>query len=74
MKRLLQLAGLFLFATCGALPAGAADIENPPVFKASKVLGAAASGPGGAGLECRTANHPLSARFRGQRCLLDVPV
>lgn len=46
MIRLLQLAGLCLFAACMTLSARAEDVENPPLFKASEVLGAAASGPG----------------------------
>lgn len=46
MIRLLHLAGLCVLAACLTLSARAADVENPPLFKASDVLGAAASGTG----------------------------
>lgn len=46
MHRLLTLAGLALFAVTAAGSARAADVENPPIFKASTLLGAAVQGPG----------------------------
>ncbi len=41
-----RLAGAAMFAMALAGPAFAADYENPPVFKASALLGADAEGPG----------------------------
>ena len=46
MQRFIRLAGAaLLLATLGG-GASAADVENPPVFKASTVLGAEVQGPG----------------------------
>lgn len=46
MQRFIRLAGAaLLLATLGG-GAGAADVENPPVFKASTVLGDEVQGPG----------------------------
>lgn len=44
--KLLQAAGLSLFAVTMVTAAHARDLENPPLFKASEMLGQAAEGPG----------------------------
>jgi len=46
MHKLLTMAGLAIFLTAAAGSARAADVENPPVFKASTLLGAQVQGPG----------------------------
>lgn len=46
MQKLLRAAGLALLLTAAASGAHAADVENPPSFKASAVLGPKVQGPG----------------------------
>ena len=46
MHRLFTTAGLALLIAAAASGARAADVENPPVFKASTLLGAQVQGPG----------------------------
>ncbi|MEI7599182.1 MAG: hypothetical protein WCJ41_07645 [Aestuariivirga sp.] len=46
MHSFFKLAGLALLITTAAAGARAADVENPPTFKASTLLGPQAQGPG----------------------------
>lgn len=46
MNRIITLAGLALLIATAAGGARAADVENPPVFKAGQLLGAQVQGPG----------------------------
>lgn len=46
MNRLFKIAGLALLLTTAAESVHAADVENPPVFKASDLLGSQVQGPG----------------------------
>lgn len=46
MHRLFKTAGLALLIAAAASSARAADVENPPVFQASTLLGAQVQGPG----------------------------
>ena len=46
MRTLFKIAGFALLVTAAASTALAADVENPPTFKASALLGAQVQGPG----------------------------
>ena len=46
MHTLFKAAGLALLIATTAMGAHAADVENPPIFKASTLLGSKVQGPG----------------------------